>query len=185
MLRSEFTANWENGDWGTWDVIDAMREENYSDADELIDSENYNSSVEEDIRDFLGHNYWYNMDLSVLPGPRDYDWYRRNACLDYDGLEDEDIADIVDDFIRWMDEGDYWEDEPDAWEEEPEEPAEAPEPEPSQPEFADEELFGLLTVCQSDLQVISQDIVADRETRREEFDRAMLRVGEAEEYLPF
>ena len=185
MTRSEFTENWESGIWGNWDVIDVMRNENYDDADEIIAGDDYDSCVEEDIRDFLSNRFWYDMDLSMLPRPGG-DWYRRNACLDYDWLEDEDIDDIVNGFIDWMDSGEYWEDEPEEEEEEPEEPEERPEPESSRPEFADEEFFGLLTVCQSDLQVISREIETDRETRREEFDRAcLLSVREAEEYIPF
>lgn len=149
MTRNEFVSKWEAGDLSFYEAVEIMGDYDYTEYFSYIDSDSYDEAVEDDIRDFLQNNWWYDMDLGTLP--THYDWYRREGCLDYYGIDDTD--DEIESFVQWMDNNRAWEDEDeeDEWEDVPEE-------EPAQEaEFSEEDVIGLLTVCQSDLQAIYED----------------------------
>lgn len=196
MRRSDFISLWDSGDMSFYDVVQLMKENDYEDAYNVVEGDEYDSAVESDIAEFLRHEYWYNLSLGDLPGSGD-GWYYRYDLLEYGYLSDDDQSDMVDRFVEWMDDGDGWDEEEEEEEEEliPESEEDAGTPdapaEPPKAEFEDEEMVALLTVCQSDLQVISDEVVRDRETRQKEDEARLVSLAnglsapDEEDLLPF
>lgn len=65
----------------------------YDELEDVYDTCSYNEAVEDDIREYLDNEYWYNLSsyLDDLPSPRSWDRYIRNdGWLNWTGTDDGD-----------------------------------------------------------------------------------------------
>jgi len=111
-------------------------------GDSVIYEDSYNEAVEDDIREFLQHRYWYDGLAGILEElPTGYEYYQQIGTLEYVGLDSYDLDGWMDQVCQWgLDSGDIVEEEEeeeDAAEAEPETqtPWPAPQPTESEPVF--------------------------------------------------
>lgn len=81
-------------------------------ANRIISEDDYDSYVEDDIRDFLANDYWHRGLADYLYElPTDYEWYYRDGLLEYKGLSYGDFEEYKDEVIGFCDDNDYWDEE--------------------------------------------------------------------------
>lgn len=75
----------------------------------LISEDDLNSSIEDDIRDFLNYDAWYNLpDLSDID--RYGSFYLREGLLEYRCIDD-CFAEFYESMVEYLDAIEWWEDE--------------------------------------------------------------------------
>ena len=128
MKRSEF-MNGPAHEYGLGDLVNFCWENGCDDiVSDVYDEEQYYREIDEAVEEYI-HNYsWTRLREALNDLPEGYSYYRRNGTLDWDGLENEDVDDYIDDVVAWMDDNDGWDPEDD--DEEDDEPEEEPEEEP-------------------------------------------------------
>ena len=109
MTRDEFVNNPPET---ISDLIDFCEEYELSACEDIISDSSLDDFVEDDVREFLRHDYWYNLWPLLRDIPTGYSWYVRSGQLEYCDAE-EDIDTYVEYTIDEMDRRGLWDDEQD------------------------------------------------------------------------
>lgn len=117
---------------------------------ELYDSSEYDDEVENDVS---GRECgWETLRDYLSDLPTDYDYYRRNGWLDYDGVGDNEFQDYKNEVEEWMADNEYFDDEEEELEDDVEDEAPADEEDeedeaPADEDFGVNELIGMCGVA--------------------------------------
>lgn len=141
MTRNEFMDN-PPSDIG--ELMSFCYENDLNACDDIIPDENLDTFVEDDVREFLRNDYWYNLWPLLRDIPTGYCWYLRTGMLEYCDAE-EDLDTYIEYAVNEMDRYSKWDTDPDD-EEEEEEYAEEDEEDDTDDEPADEECFCAFSV---------------------------------------
>lgn len=109
MTRDEFVNNPPET---ISDLIDFCEEYELNACEDIISDSSLDDFVEDDVREFLRHDYWYNLWPLLRDIPTGYSWYVRSGQLEYYDAE-EDVDTYVEYTIGEMDRRDLWDDEQD------------------------------------------------------------------------
>ena len=171
MTRNEFIDNIT--EW--YELKDFCNDFDCDVCEDIYDDDDYDDSVEEDIRDAIADYGWRDIRDFLGNLPSGYYYYRRNSAFDYDGLDNDDFEDYKEDVLEWGDDYGAWDDE----EEEDEEYADTDddfldslEEEPDEDETIEEEDFSiddLIGMCSVVFVAIQNDEVEKQQEEDEAF----------------
>lgn len=147
MTRAEFLDNIT--EWSELKEFCSDWECDY--CNDIYDEYDRDSEIGEDIGEYCGDYSWDALRDLLNDIPSGYDYYRRNAAFDWEGVDDEMFERYKSDVCDWADNGGVWdedEEDEDIFEEEDDFFAEEPDETPVEDEdFSVGDLIGMCSVA--------------------------------------
>ena len=107
MTRQE----WEDSIEDIGDLVSFSNETGYQDSEycDVIDDYGLDDCISEDIRYYDGS--WQSLRDALDSIETGYDWYKREGCLDYTGLDSSDYRDMKEEMLQELIDDDFFDEE--------------------------------------------------------------------------
>lgn len=107
MTRNEFV----NSIFDFYDLMDFCRDYGCEYCEDIYDDDALDEEVEYDIREHNHEHSWRSLLDCLRNIPAGYDFYRKYAPFEYEGLDNEDFLDCKNEVCDWADLNGYFEDD--------------------------------------------------------------------------
>lgn len=109
MTRQEFVDGVEY--WS--DLVDFCNQEGCSICEDVYSDGDRDYDIEEELCEMVRDSNWREVLDTLQAYDRDsgYDYYLKNGCGEFEGLNDEDFTSYKDDVLDWGDNNDIWDDD--------------------------------------------------------------------------